>query len=52
MNRSVPRFIAPVLLCLLIAGRDGWSKVEQDAKDVEAFEATKEKHGKVNRHYT
>jgi hypothetical protein len=40
--RNTPRLIATALLCLLNAGCGGSSKVEQDAKEVEAFETAKD----------
>jgi hypothetical protein len=42
VKRNAPRFIAAALLCVLIAGCGGSSKVEQDAKELEAFETAKD----------
>jgi hypothetical protein len=42
MPGNAPRLIAAALLCLLIAGCGGSSKVEQDAKELEAFETAKD----------
>jgi hypothetical protein len=42
MPGSAPRLIAAALLCLLIAGCGGSPKVEQDAKELEAFETAKD----------
>ena len=42
MKRHAPGLIASALLCLLIAGCGGGSKIEQDAKELEAFETAKD----------
>ena len=42
MQGNTPRLIAAALLGLLIAGCGGSSKVEQDAKELEAFETAKD----------
>ena len=42
MKRNVLGFIASALLCLLVVSCGGSSKVEQDAKELEAFETAKD----------
>jgi hypothetical protein len=42
MQGRVLRSIASALLCLLIAGCGGSSKVEQDTKELEAFETAED----------
>jgi hypothetical protein len=42
VKRNAPRFIASALLCLLFAGCGGGLKVEQNAKELEAFETAKD----------
>jgi hypothetical protein len=42
MPGNAPRLIAAALLCLLIAGCGGSSRIKQDAKEVEAFETAKD----------